>query len=59
LAGAGSTSDVVRELAAQLADEKRRRREEVAALQAALAAAHGELLALRRQLAVGQPRPAA
>jgi ribosomal protein L29 len=42
-----------------LADEKRRRREEVAALEAALAAAHGELLALRRQLAVGQPRSAA
>jgi hypothetical protein len=46
LAGA-ATSNVARELAAQLADEKRRRREEVAALQAALAAAHGELLALR------------
>jgi hypothetical protein len=54
-----STSNVVRELAAQLAHEKRRRREAVAALQAALAAAHGELLALRHQLAVGQPRPAA
>lgn len=45
---AESTSGVVRELAAQLADEKRRRREEVAALEAALAAAHGELLQLRR-----------
>jgi hypothetical protein len=54
-----STSNVVRELAAQVAHEKRRRREAVAALQAALAAAHGELLALRHQLAVGQPRPAA
>lgn len=43
-----STSGVVRELAAQLADEKRRRREDVAALEAALAAAHGELLQLRR-----------
>jgi transglutaminase-like putative cysteine protease len=48
-----STSAVVRELAAQLADEKRGRREEVAALEAALAMAHGELLALRRQLAGG------
>jgi hypothetical protein len=43
----------------QLADEKRRGRDEVAALEAALAAAHGELLPLRRQLVVGQPRPAA
>jgi hypothetical protein len=43
-----SPSNVVRELAAQLADEKRQRREEVAALEAALAAAHGELLELRR-----------
>jgi hypothetical protein len=50
---------VVRELAAQLADEKRRRRDEVAALETALAAAHGELLELRRQLGVGQPRRAA
>jgi hypothetical protein len=44
-----SPSNVVRELAAQLADEKCRRREEVAALEAALAAAHGELLELRRR----------
>lgn len=43
-----STNGVVRELAAQLADEKRRRREEVAALEAALAKAHGESLQLRR-----------
>jgi hypothetical protein len=50
---------VVRELAAQLADEKRGLRDEVAALETALAAAHGELLELRRQLAVGQPRRAA
>lgn len=49
---AGDTpSNVVRELAAQLADEKRRRRDEVAALEAALATAHGELLELRRRLA--------
>jgi hypothetical protein len=51
-----TTSGVVRELAAQLADEKRRRRDEVAALEAALAAAHGELLELRRQLSTS-PRP--
>jgi hypothetical protein len=51
-----STSSVVRELAARLADEKRRRREEVAALEVALAAAHGELLQLRRRL---PPGPAA
>ena len=44
-----SPSNVLRELAAQLADEKRRRREEVAALEAALAAAHGQLLELRRR----------
>jgi hypothetical protein len=43
-----SASGVVRELAAHLADEKRWRREEVAALEAALAAAHGGLLQLRR-----------
>jgi hypothetical protein len=43
----------VRELAAQLADENRRRREEVAALDAALAVAHGEQLALRRHVAGG------
>jgi hypothetical protein len=34
-------------------------RDEVAALETALAAAHGELLELRRQLGVGQPRRAA
>jgi hypothetical protein len=48
-----SSSNVVRELAAQLADEKRQRGEEVAALRAALAAAHGELLELRRGLGPG------
>lgn len=47
----GSNGTVIRELAGQLADEKRRRREEVVALKAALAAAHGELLELRRQVA--------
>jgi hypothetical protein len=52
-APADSTSSVIRELTAQLIDEKRRRREEVGALQAALAAAHGELLELRRR----EPHP--
>jgi hypothetical protein len=47
-ASSACTSSVIRELAAQLADEKRRRREELAALQHALAAAQGELLELRR-----------
>jgi hypothetical protein len=48
-----SACSVVRELAAQIADEQRRRREEVATLEAALAAAQGELLELRRQFGVG------
>jgi hypothetical protein len=48
-APADSSSGVIRELAAQLADAKRRHREEVAELQAALVAAHGELLQLRRR----------
>jgi phage shock protein A len=51
---APSTSMVIRELAAQLADEKQRHRDDVAELEAALAAAHGELLQLRR----GVARPA-
>lgn len=46
-----TSNGVVRELAAQLAEEKRRRREEVTGLEAALAAAHGELLELRRRAA--------
>jgi hypothetical protein len=53
---ADSPSAVVRELAAQLADEKRRRRDEVAELETALAAAHGELLELRRRFAAHSPR---
>jgi hypothetical protein len=40
---------VIRELAAQPADAKHRHREEVAELEAALAAGHGELLQLRRR----------
>lgn len=45
-----STSSVVRELTAQLAEEKRQRREEVTQLRDALTTAHGELLELRRRL---------
>jgi hypothetical protein len=52
-----STSPVIRELAAQLIAEKRRRREDVSTLQAALAAAHGELLELRRHRATQRREP--
>lgn len=45
-------SSVVRTLSAQLAEVKRRHRDEVAGLRAALAAAHGENLELRRRLGV-------
>ncbi len=44
-------SSVVRTLTAQLADLKRRHREETTALRQALEQAHGENLALRRRLA--------
>ncbi len=44
------SSNVVRALTAQLADLRRRHREEVDELRAALAAAHGENLELRRRL---------
>jgi len=47
-----AASTLVRRLTQQLATDRRKHREEVAQLQAALAAAHGELLALRRQLNV-------
>jgi hypothetical protein len=47
----------VRTLTAQLADLKRRHREETAALRQALEQAHGENLALRRRLAAGTPEP--
>jgi hypothetical protein len=50
-------SSVVRTLTAQLADLKRRHREETAALRQALEQAHGENLALRRRLAAGTPEP--
>ncbi|WP_328551049.1 DUF6262 family protein [Streptomyces sp. NBC_00358] len=45
-----AVSTLVRRLSQQLATERRKHRQEVAQLQGALAAAHGELLALRRQL---------
>ncbi|MFD7053214.1 DUF6262 family protein [Streptomyces mirabilis] len=44
-----AASILVRRLTQQLATERRKHREEVARLQAALAAAHGELLTMRRQ----------
>ena len=45
-----ATSNVVRALSAQLAALKKQHHEEIAALNAALSAAHGELLQLRREL---------
>jgi Family of unknown function (DUF6262) len=47
---ANADSNVIRALTAQLAELRRRHREEVDALRAALAAAHGENLQLRRHL---------
>jgi hypothetical protein len=47
-------SSIVRTLTAQLADLKRRHREETAALRRALEHAHGENLALRRRLAASR-----
>lgn len=52
-----AASTLVRRLTQQLAVERRRHREEVAELQAALAAAHGELLTLRRQSQSGISSP--
>ncbi|MEA2218946.1 MAG: hypothetical protein QOJ35_1572 [Solirubrobacteraceae bacterium] len=55
-----TTSNVVRALSAQLAALKKQHNDEVTALNAALSAAHGELLQLRRELgavAVRAPRP--
>lgn len=49
-AGPDQPSSVVRTLTAQLAELKRRHREEVQALKAALETAHGENLELRRRL---------
>jgi hypothetical protein len=51
--GASGTSSAVRSLAAQLKELRARHREEVAGLQKALAAAHGENLQLRRRLRDG------
>jgi malonyl CoA-acyl carrier protein transacylase len=45
-----AASTLVRRLTQQLATERRKHREEVTQLHAALAAAHGELLTLRRQI---------
>jgi hypothetical protein len=45
-----ATSNVARALSAQLATLKKQHHDELAALNAALTAAHGELLHLRRQL---------
>lgn len=50
--GPDHPSSVVRALTAQLADIKRRYREETTALRQALEQAHGENLLLRRKLAV-------
>lgn len=49
-----AASTLVRRLTQQLATERRKHREEVTQLRTALETAHGELLALRRQLTDGQ-----
>ena len=54
-----SQSNVVRALTAQINELKRRHRSETEHLQAALAAAHGENLELRRQLGRQRRSPAA
>ena len=54
-----SQSNVVRALTAQINELKRRHRVETEQLQAALAAAHGENLELRRQLGRQRRSPAA
>ncbi|SHN37536.1 DUF6262 family protein [Actinacidiphila paucisporea] len=51
-----AASTLVRRLTQQLATERRKHREELTQLQSALAAAHGELLALRRQTETGFTR---
>lgn len=63
-AGPEQPGSVVRALTTQLADLKRRHREETTTLRQALEAAHGENLLLRRRLgasataSAGQPDPA-
>jgi Family of unknown function (DUF6262) len=54
-----SQTNVVRALTAQIAELKQRHRAETEELQAALAAAHGENLELRRQLGRQHRAPAA
>lgn len=49
-----ATSTLVRRLSRQLATDRRKHRQEVAQVQAALAVAHGELLKLRRQQQAGR-----
>jgi hypothetical protein len=46
-----SSTSAIRALSTQLKEQRRRHRDELEALQRALAAAHGENLELRRQLA--------
>ncbi len=53
--GASDTTSAVRSLAVQLKELRARHRDEVADLQKALAAAHGENLQLRRRLRDGAP----
>ncbi|SRR6266545_2180723 len=50
-ADAASSTSAIRALSTQLKEQRRRHRNELEALQRALAAAHGENLELRRQLA--------
>src|ERR671916_368717 len=58
LPGQDLSASVVRTLTAQLADLRRRHREETTALRQALEQAHGENLLLRRRLAAGRdPAP--
>ncbi|WP_104089903.1 DUF6262 family protein [Arthrobacter sp. GMC3] len=47
---AESTSNIIRTLTAKLAHERASNRQEIAELQAALSAAHGEILRLKRSL---------
>jgi hypothetical protein len=56
---AACDASVVRTLTAQLTQLRRSHREEIAALQAALAAAHGENLQLRRQIGIKATRTGA
>jgi hypothetical protein len=49
----GTDSNVIRALTAQLAEVRRRHREDIDELRSALAAAHGENLQLRRRLGRG------